>query len=533
MPYVEQRGKYWRVRWKQNDGRYSSGVTADEKTKEKFRTEDEAYQYGLDQETLIRLGLHQKKQETITFGAWANIWYCGLGLEPSTMAKYRMMLQGHLLPVFETRPLDDLAPEEMDPWERSIVRAGYAPRTARDARDLMVTILNAAIPRYLTYNPASRRRGTGRKGLRRVERAKRRRAVWPTAGETIAIAERAAILAGHDEVFLLLVTAAFTGLRWSEVLALEPDALLPDGRLDIRQKLYELKGFYVGHPKDGSLRTLHLPPFLLELLRDAAERARRCTCTGRREGLPPVDGEEVVEWCSGRRYLFLAPSGAHYQRGNFGTRVMRPAADGVYPARTGARAQPARPVLADVASYTPPAAGGRSRAQPGRPAYPGRPTYWSWPYAVAGEGFVAPQGRGRPNWAAWPEEERPHLVSWLPVRPGLTVHGLRHGHQTWLDDGGIKEALKKDRMGHEDLTDMSEIYGHITPRMVTDLLVLLQALWLEGVGERRRIHPRSAVPALDAALRAFEGGDDGESVILFSQNSPNRLRSHKKTRRIV
>jgi integrase len=41
------------------------------------------------------------------------------------------------------------------------------------------------------------------------------------------------------------------------------------------------------------------------------------------------------------------------------------------------------------------------------------------------------------------------LASWLPLRPGLTPHGLRHGHQTWLDDLGIRYVLQSERMGHE------------------------------------------------------------------------------------
>jgi len=27
------------------------------------------------------------------------------------------------------------------------------------------------------------------------------------------------------------------------------------------------------------------------------------------------------------------------------------------------------------------------------------------------------------------------LACWLPIKPGLTVHGLRHGHKTWMAEG--------------------------------------------------------------------------------------------------
>jgi len=50
-------------------------------------------------------------------------------------------------------------------------------------------------------------------------------------------------------------------------------------------------------------------------------------------------------------------------------------------------------------------------------------------------------------------------ASWLAVRPGLSPHGLRHGHQTWLDDLGVQEVLKSERMGHE-IPGMAGVYGH-------------------------------------------------------------------------
>ena len=39
------------------------------------------------------------------------------------------------------------------------------------------------------------------------------------------------------------------------------------------------------------------------------------------------------------------------------------------------------------------------------------------------------------------------LACWLPVKPGLTVHGLRHGHKTWMADDGIPEILAEQRTG--------------------------------------------------------------------------------------
>ncbi|MEU8277397.1 hypothetical protein ACFYOK_29620 [Microbispora bryophytorum] len=520
MAYTEQRGDKWRVRWKLANGKYSGGVTHDEKTGEPFTSEDEARQYGEDQETLIRLGL-RKDPDKLTLGEWAATWYAGLALEPSTMRTYRSLLVGHLLPFWEQRPLHTLRAEEFDPWERSIIRAGYAPRTAQDARRLMINILGDAVPRYIPTNPAARKRGKGRKGVKRVEAYQRAVKVWPSPLETVLIAERAALLAGEsDDVFAMFVTKAWTGARWSELLAFGPQSLLPDGMLDIDSKLYELSGFYLGYPKDGSLRAVDLPPFLAALLRDVAGRARACTCSGRAER-PPVDGDEVVEWCTGRRrYLFLTAEGAHFGRG-WSSATMRAAADGVYPGRDDRRwPRPPRPVLADAAVYGPAPPRGRAQALAGD-AWPGRPVRTPWPYAVAGEEFVPPRGRGRPDWPNWPEAERPHLVTWLPIRPGLTPHGFRHGHQTWMDDAAIKKALKVERMGHED-TSMSGRYGHVTEGMREELRSVLQGLWENAIAERFKVWPTSPVPVLDAELARWREGQADKVISQFSPRNSRR-----------
>ena len=93
------------------------------------------------------------------------------------------------------------------------------------------------------------------------------------------------------------------------------------------------------------------------------------------------------------------------------------------------------------------------------------------------------------------------LASWLPVRHGLTPYGLRHGHQTWMDEDGIPEVLKTERMGHE-MPGMHGVYGHVSPAMRADLKAALQQRWEASLRERARLSPRSTVPALDALLAA-------------------------------
>jgi integrase len=90
-------------------------------------------------------------------------------------------------------------------------------------------------------------------------------------------------------------------------------------------------------------------------------------------------------------------------------------------------------------------------------------------------------------------------ASWLPLRPGLTPHGLRHGHQTLLDDLGVRYVLQSERMGHE-VPGMRGVYSHITPRMRAEMKARLQELWEASLHERTLLAERSSVAILDSIL---------------------------------
>lgn len=44
-------------------------------------------------------------------------------------------------------------------------------------------------------------------------------------------------------------------------------------------------------------------------------------------------------------------------------------------------------------------------------------------------------------------------MSWIAVRGGSTDHGLRHGYQMMMDNGGLKRKFKKNRMAAWFLVD--------------------------------------------------------------------------------
>jgi integrase len=87
--------------------------------------------------------------------------------------------------------------------------------------------------------------------------------------------------------------------------------------------------------------------------------------------------------------------------------------------------------------------------------------------------------------------------------PGATPHGLRHGHQTWMDEAGIPDVLKSERIGHE-LSGMRGVYSHVSPAMRADLKAALQERWQAALRERAQISHSSSVRLLDALLAAYQ-----------------------------
>jgi len=259
MAYAEKRGNLWRARWRAPDGTLES--------KPGFRSRKDAENYGRDQEAAIRSNTYlDPRAGRITLTEWVNLWFPAQDLELNTLSTYKYTIEVLILPTFGHRPLMSLETHEIAAWERELVSCGYQRRTAREARSTLTTILSDAMPRYIQTNPAARKRGKGRKGQSRIERAERAEKSWATALESLLFAERCAVLSGDDADFGLCITMAYTGMRWSEAMGLSPECV-HETTMDIAWKLYELDSrFYRGRPKDGSIRTADLPPFLAELL---------------------------------------------------------------------------------------------------------------------------------------------------------------------------------------------------------------------------------------------------------------------------
>src|SRR5580704_14502958 len=82
------------------------------------------------------------------------------------------------------------------------------------------------------------------------------RSAWATPVEVLLAAERAALLADRDDEFTMVVTIAYTGMRWGETIGLEQDLLLP-ALINVEWQLREIQGSFRPAPAEGRLIPQH------------------------------------------------------------------------------------------------------------------------------------------------------------------------------------------------------------------------------------------------------------------------------------
>jgi hypothetical protein len=68
-----------------------------------------------------------------------------------------------------------------------------------------------------------------------------------------------------------------------------------------------------------------------------------------------------------------------------------------------------------------------------------------------------------------------------------------------MDEDGIPEVLKTERMGHE-MPGMHGVYGHVSPAMRAELRAALQERWEASLRERAQFSRVSIVPILNGLL---------------------------------
>lgn len=498
MGFVEKRRGYWRGRYKIAPGKYGT-VCDDTGATVKFATKREAKRAADAEEEKVRQGTWRDPADArTTFADYANRWYAGQDLAASTMQNYRRHIEEHLLPEFEAWALGDITGADVDAWEKRENEA-YAASSVKTWRGTLHLILGDAVDDGLiSANPATKRRGRGKRAGRSRSRSAEKVVTTPLGA--LLIAERTALLSGRDDEFVGCVLMAYTGMRWGEVVGLERDFVRTNS-IRVEWQLYELDSGELVRcpPKDDSYRTIDAPEWLTGMLSGHLSRTEPslCSCHGkaylfhghgtgrtgqpgaklvdvaRRAGVSTATASNVLNHPERVREstrvcvetavaeLGFVRAGAtpanamHWRRNGFATWLFTPAASGWYPKKHPQEARPV-PLLPEP--------------------WPGIP--------VRGRNS---QGRAE--------------ACWVPVASGLTPHGLRHSHKTHMEDLGTAKVLMDERMGHID-GSVSARYSHVTEGMRERLRKGLTSLWEESLDARLAMGPGSPVAVLDKLLRA-------------------------------
>lgn len=319
MAYAEKRGKGdypWRARFQLPDGSWDSAPG--------FATRDAAVDYGREQEADIRRGIWKdpKLGETL-FKDWAAQWIEAQDVSSLTMERYRSRLRVHLLPMWGETPLAEIKPSRVEAWAASL-SAG----TVATVRGQLSTMLeDAVLEGLIDSNPAQKRKRRGR-----YKRRAKADKVWVYEADVLRVAMNLRVLRG-EWAFVLVILAAFTGMRWSELIGLKREFVwLDQGAVRVEWQLVEHDdgSFEEKPPKYESRRTLRIPPFLVAMLRAF---------------LASLPEDQV--------HLFLGPKGAHPRRSAFGTLAFAEAVNGREATYNGSKVRkPAVPAVEGATGLT-------------------------------------------------------------------------------------------------------------------------------------------------------------------------------------
>ena len=232
------------------------------------------------------------------------------GCKPWTLRGYRSIIAAHLIPAFGALPVEDVTTTAIERW---IARVDGSPRTRNKLLILLHRILRRARKVYgLPGNAAADVEKFPQRGSGDID---------VFSPEEVRALVRAAESEQDAAIFL---TAAFTGLRQGELLALRWRDV------DFVASVLRVRASYgLGHvtaPKSGKVRSVPLAPDVAEAL---ARLGRREHFTGEDDLVfAGVTGGHIDSAALRRRYkaalkrAALRPLRFHDLRHTFGTRMI-------------------------------------------------------------------------------------------------------------------------------------------------------------------------------------------------------------------
>ena len=273
-----------RVRWREPTGRMRSRTFP-------LRRDADAFATKVDHELRSRAYIDPDRGRLPVTEWAAEMMAMRIDLRPSTLARDWSYLRSLVLPTFGAQRLDKVSQRDVQRWVAGLAEE-KAPATVRKASELLGKVFSTAVTAEM------------------IPRSPCRDIKLPKASRTemraLSPAElRDLVEATPPRYQALILTAAYTGLRFGELAGLHRDRLDLDlGSLTVMEALIEVQGrIVIGPPKTtASRRVIALPDFLARVL----ER-------------------HLLEYPSESDRVFTSSHAAPLRRSNFRRRVWLPA----------------------------------------------------------------------------------------------------------------------------------------------------------------------------------------------------------------
>lgn len=245
-PYPTQTGRRWQVRYRKPDGLQTK--------KRGFTTKRDAELF------LASLTVKQSRGDyvdpsssKITIQELEQQWQLRLpALKPSTQATMKVASRTHVIPKWGHRQVGSILHSEIQAWVTTLSKERSAV-VVRRAHNILSQILDTAVK----DNRISTNRA---KHISLPQRTKKAR-------NYLALPQ-VELLAEHSNHPLLILTLAFTGLRWGEATALQGKHInFLRKRIHVERNAVQVAGrIILGTPKTHEQRIVPVPKFLIELL---------------------------------------------------------------------------------------------------------------------------------------------------------------------------------------------------------------------------------------------------------------------------
>lgn len=255
---------------KRPDGSYRARVRtlSGREVARHFTLKRDADKWVVEQEAALLAGtfVDPRKGRTLVSTA-AEGWVAAQDWKASTAARNRSILDKHVLPRWGSVPVSRVQPEDVQKWVTQLSTSGLAPRSVRKVFFVLGGVMKYAVlpmrvlavaPTVGIVLPSAETAGTEDAD---EDVATDRRYLTGTEVEALAAA------AGDGR--LVVLTLAYSGLRWGELAALRvADVDTLRGRLRVRRAVTEVNGRLVwGTPKGKARRTVPVPAFLSDELK--------------------------------------------------------------------------------------------------------------------------------------------------------------------------------------------------------------------------------------------------------------------------